>query len=616
MCVVPVKFSHATTKKEVPTLAMLDNCSQGTFLKQRIKGRLDISGRKTDVFIKTLNGERSMESEVVTGLRVSKEIRGEKMQWLSLPPVYTRDELPDDIDEVATCEKAKRWDHLKAIADNLPISNMKISLLIGANCARAYEPVEVFPSQDRGIFAYKTFLVWCVVGPLKKTGKSRSISCNDIAVQDAASSKVSPQHFEFIHEVRDVSAKKMLQEMYNADFIEPIIGTAGNIEEMSYEDQKFLKLMDENARKIGKHYQLPLPFRDKTKIFPNTRKLAEKRLGYLQRRFMNNITFFEDYKRFIEDLLNKEYARKSKQGSPEGKIWYIPHDGVFHPSKSGKIRVMFDCSAEYRGISLKKSLMSGPDLTNQILRVITRFRQEPVVIMGDIQAMFHQVLVPEIDRSLLRFLWWENHDISKAATDYEIGVHVFGATSSPSCCNYALKRTAVDSKGRYPSDVAKTLQRNFYVDDLLNSVSNVGTAIRLLNDVIEMCAAGGFRLAKIISNRIEVLQSIAETERKNGVKNVDPDSGAGLPTEKALGINWNIENDQLSFKVKLNDKPMTRRRMLSTINKIYDLLELAGPFLLNGKKILQDLCRKNYNWDDAVPDDSVTEWENWNKEVK
>ena len=145
---------------------------------------------------------------------------------------------------------------------------------------------------------------------------------------------------------------------------------------------------------------------------------------------MKNTTSFEDYKRFIEDLLNKGCARKSKQGSPEGKIWYIPHHGVYHLSKPGKIRVVFDCSAEYQGISLNKSLIHGPDLTNQIVGVITRFRQEPVVIMGDIEAMFHQVLVPEIDRSLLRFLWRENHDISKAATDYEMGVHVFGATST------------------------------------------------------------------------------------------------------------------------------------------------------------------------------------------
>ena len=163
--------------------------------------------------------------------------------------------------------------------------------------------------------------------------------------------------------------------MYNAGFIEAIIGTSGNIEEMSYEDQKFLKLMDENARKIGKNYQLPLPFRDKTKIFPNNRKVAEKRLGYLQRRFMKNTTFFEDYKRFI-DLLNKGYARKGKQGSPEGKICYIPHHGADHPSKPGKIRVVFDCSAEYQEISLNKSLMSDPDLTNQIVggdhKILTR----------------------------------------------------------------------------------------------------------------------------------------------------------------------------------------------------------------------------------------------------
>ena len=54
-----------------------------------------------------------------------------------------------------------------------------------------------------------------------------------------------------------------------------------------------------------------------------------------------------------------------------------------------KIRVVFDCSARFNGVSLNKSLMSGPDLTNQIVGVITRFREESVVIMGDIEAMFH-----------------------------------------------------------------------------------------------------------------------------------------------------------------------------------------------------------------------------------
>ena len=39
----------------------------------------------------------------------------------------------------------------------------------------------------------------------------------------------------------------------------------------------------------------------------------------------------------------------------------------------------------------------GTDLANQIVGVIIRFCEESVVIMGDIESMFHQVLVPEYD---------------------------------------------------------------------------------------------------------------------------------------------------------------------------------------------------------------------------
>ena len=45
---------------------------------------------------------------------------------------------------------------------------------------------------------------------------------------------------------------------------------------------------------------------------------------------------------------------------------------------------------------------------------------------------------------------------------------------------------------RYQTDVMDALKRNFYMDDLLKSVKDVKTAIRLLHDVISMCADGGF----------------------------------------------------------------------------------------------------------------------------
>ena len=78
--------------------------------------------------------------------------------------------------------------------------------------------------------------------------------------------------------------------------------------------------------------------------------------------------------------------------------------------------------------------------------------------MGDKESIFHQVLVPEYNCSLLRFLWWENHDIRATVEDFEMKFHMFGATSSPSCCNYALEKTAVDNGKKYHPDVATTLQ--------------------------------------------------------------------------------------------------------------------------------------------------------------
>ena len=59
--------------------------------------------------------------------------------------------------------------------------------------------------------------------------------------------------------------------------------------------------------------------------------------------------------------------------------------------------------------------------------------------------------------------------------------------------------------------------------------------------------------------------------------------------DRALGIQWNTEEDKLEFKVKLMEKSMTRRGMLSIISSIYDPLGLVNPHLLKGKKVLLNL---------------------------
>ena len=112
---------------------------------------------------------------------------------------------------------------------------------------------------------------------------------------------------------------------------------------------------------------------------------------------------------------------------------------------------------------------------------------------------------------------------------YVCTVHLFGATSSPGCANFALKSTANDFEEEFGASTADFLRNDFYVDDGLKSVPLVDEAVKL------MCSKGGFRLHKFVSNSKEVIRRIPEQDRVDGVKELDLDLDS-LPLQRALGV--------------------------------------------------------------------------------
>ena len=147
----------------------------------------------------------------------------------------------------------------------------------------------------------------------------------------------------------------------------------------------------------------------------------------------------------------------------------------------------FDCGASYKRASLNKELNQGPDLTNSLIGVIMRFRQDNVAIMADFEGMFQQVRVPVRDRNLQRFLWWKDGDIDGPLAEYRMCVHIFGATSSPACANYALRRAAEDGSTKYDAEVVNTVYNNFYIGDLLKSVAGEPEVIKLVKNLRKIC---------------------------------------------------------------------------------------------------------------------------------
>ena len=76
MCVVPIKITHAETKRKVSTFAMLDNCSQGSFIKNNIIEKPGASGRKREIIRKALNGDQEVASIVISRLTVASDMEG------------------------------------------------------------------------------------------------------------------------------------------------------------------------------------------------------------------------------------------------------------------------------------------------------------------------------------------------------------------------------------------------------------------------------------------------------------------------------------------------------------------------------------------------------------
>lgn len=183
----------------------------------------------------------------------------------------------------------------------------------------------------------------------------------------------------------------------------------------------------------------------------------------LEKRPQMKANFFE----FMENMFATEHAEIAPPLKKDQECWYLPLFGVYHPKKPNKIRVVFDSSAPYDGVSLNDVLLKGPDLNNSLLGVLLRFRKEPVAITIDIQHMFHCFLVRKDHRDFLRCLWYKDNDPGKEVVEFRMRVHVFGSSPSPAVAIYGLHRAAKEEEQNFCSEVREFVEHDFYVDDAL-----------------------------------------------------------------------------------------------------------------------------------------------------
>ncbi|KAI4883908.1 hypothetical protein NFI96_004102 [Prochilodus magdalenae] len=222
----------------------------------------------------------------------------------------------------------------------------------------------------------------------------------------------------------------------------------------SIDEQRFIQIMDREVfMDSANSWVAPLPFRTPRRRLPNNRGYAYKRLKTLCNTLEKNPEMKAHYVDFIQKMLDNDHAELAPMLQDHQECWYLPSFGVYHPRKPGKIRIVFDSSARYDGVSLNDVLLTGPDLNNSLLGVLMRFRKEQVAVTGDIEHMFHCFVVKEEHRNYLWFLSF--------IVDYRMKVHVFGNTPSPAVAIYGLRRAAREEEDSYGSDVRMFVEQDF-----------------------------------------------------------------------------------------------------------------------------------------------------------
>ena len=102
----------------------------------------------------------------------------------------------------------------------------------------------------------------------------------------------------------------------------------------------------------------------------------------LTKKFEKNPQLHEDYKTFMELMINSDFIEEVPDDELNNEAWYLTHHAVYHKQK-GSIRVVFNCSLKKnKGISLNDLLYQGPDLTNSLLGVLLLFGEGKIAFMG------------------------------------------------------------------------------------------------------------------------------------------------------------------------------------------------------------------------------------------
>lgn len=385
------------------------------------------------------------------------------------------------------------------------------------------------------------------------------------------------------------------------------------------------------------HWDAAYPWKGDPVTLPDNRRAVEATFLNTEKRLGKEPEWKAAYREQIHEMVSRGAAAKLTKdeiNSWKGPTWYISHLVAPNPhSATTPVRIVWNSSQEFSGISLNDLLHKGPDVLNPIRGVLLRFRSGLYAALGDVKKMYNSVWLKDKEVHLHRFLWRDHPE-----DDIEVFVVVrVNIGDKPAGCiaQVAMRETANLPQFASMVEERRVLVEDSYVDDILTSHDDIKTLEKITKGVEEILKAGGFSLKPWIFSG-QSGRSGAAANSSNSERAMSAPKTLVLPNQmqdeesKALGVGYEPEADKLRIMMSINfskkrgkmrtgldlredevrsntPNPLTRRVLLSQIAAFYDPIGLATPAKQKGVMLVRESYQEagkdnktKDTWDDPL----------------
>ena len=566
---------------------LIDTGSNKTVVTKAFQEEFKIKTEQEMITLNALNSSSSRYREVA---HISLKSLVDPSCVIEDVEVFVVDSIPVDGKQIPRQALVDGYPHLRGVKLNeLPLDDVQI--LIGTDLAYEFAPSDLRKSPNSSLIAFHSSLGgWTVMGKSsKRTDRSAW----------AAFASFENQGLD-----------EKLEQMFKMDFPESASEKVG----LSQDDRRAEQILKDTCKFKDGRFEIGLLWKydrqTTASLLPTaaSEATARSRTLKLAKRLDKNPVLKQKAEARIQELIDEGYAEEVQDIATSSDLtWYLPGVVVDEPHKD-KPRFCLDCRAESHGVSLNSMLLTGAGAVTTVYGAIQKARLFDFFAVGDVEAFYHRVVLPEEDRDVFRFFRWRPENNNELEL-LRMKANVFGASCSSTNATYAFRENAVIHGQGYAPEVIETVNRS-YVDDVPSTAPSEEALVALNLDLIELCAKGSFKLTKFASNSRRLLSSVPEERRAKGFK--DPDGP--LPTKSFLGIAYEPEVDTFRVKSpaqKVGGELVNRRQVLSAVMGIFDPIGIISPFILLGKKFNQRLCSAKVDWSGPLPSDVAEEFEEW-----